>query len=141
MLVTLEPLLRFYFYKILDRLESDFLLIDHLLTCLTVTTLQKSWWFCQKRIALELPASVQRFPRDRVKNTCDKRGKMTLPLNFFSISCSRLSPLNSWQQSKTILITQEDNDTHFLCTKKCEFYLRPDKEIFIGCLVSWDFGK
>ena len=36
MFVTLELLLRFYFYKILTRLESNFLLIDHLSTCLPV---------------------------------------------------------------------------------------------------------
>ena len=33
MLVTFEPLLRFYFYKMLDRSELNFLLIDHLSTC------------------------------------------------------------------------------------------------------------
>ena len=38
MLVTFEPLLRFYFYKMLDRSELYFLLIDHLSTCLPVTT-------------------------------------------------------------------------------------------------------
>ena len=57
MLVTFEPLLRFYFYKILDRSELNFLLIDHLSTCLPVTTRQKitTWGFCQKWLALELP--------------------------------------------------------------------------------------
>ena len=42
MLVTFEPLLRFYFFKMLDRSELNFLLIDHLSTCLPVTTRQKS---------------------------------------------------------------------------------------------------
>ena len=41
MLVTFEPLLRFYFYKMLDRSELNFLLIDHLSTCLPVTTRQR----------------------------------------------------------------------------------------------------
>ena len=40
--VTFEPLLRFYFFKMLDRSELNFLLIDHLSTCLPVTTRQKS---------------------------------------------------------------------------------------------------
>ena len=57
MLVTFEPLLRFYFYKMLDRSELNFLLIDHLSTCLPVTTRQTSttWWFCQNWLVLELP--------------------------------------------------------------------------------------
>ena len=60
MLVTFEPLLRFYFYKMLDRSELNFLLIDHLSTCLPVTTRQKitTWWFCQKWLALELPGRL-----------------------------------------------------------------------------------
>ena len=40
--VTFEPLLRFYFFKMLNRSELNFLLIDHLSTCLPVTTRQKS---------------------------------------------------------------------------------------------------
>ena len=42
MLVTFEPLLRFYFFKMLDRSELDFPLIDYLSTCLPVTTRQKT---------------------------------------------------------------------------------------------------
>ena len=42
MLITFEPSLRFYFFKMLDRLELNFLLIGHLSTCLPVTTRQKS---------------------------------------------------------------------------------------------------
>ena len=54
MLVTLEPSLWFYFYKMLDRSESNFLLIDHLYTCLPVTT-RTTQWFSQKWPLLELP--------------------------------------------------------------------------------------
>ena len=44
MLVTFELFLRFYFYKMLDRLELNFLLIDHLSICLPVTTRQQEPW-------------------------------------------------------------------------------------------------
>ena len=62
MTITFEPLLRFYFFKMLDRLELNFLLIDHLSTCLPVTTRQKitTRWFCQNWLVLELPAKTDR---------------------------------------------------------------------------------
>ena len=57
MLATFDTLLRFCFFKMLDRSELNFLLIDHLFTCPPLTKRQKitTWWFCQNWLVLELP--------------------------------------------------------------------------------------